>query len=393
MRRGLHYQHIKDEVFTAGQSVSMQVTGKMPPKTRVWAVVFDLLSDITQPGAGQAAQLGTVLPQLISQLVIGRRIAMSGLALKFHEWMKVGKYTGHTAGFPATAGGVFSREQRWTLWLADPSGLSPGDGAVPSELFQDDLQVRFGTTSIFAPTVPTSVGNSIFRAGLLYDADSDPDDARVVPQSRIIKSVNKADLAPVINQVGAFPYAGIFREASNDAGGITSAQISALNAFVDGEAVRTDARLYDLVAEFNRDRAVGTETLVESQTAPSAPEMIQQDPGYAAAAGQALTADFAPFLWPTIKYKMSQVARATLGINLTITGTLGSYTIFYEALEALTEDMVTRAANKLMPGKAFQYRPKTLSKSNLNANALARFLPVRLQASKPTTARGIAVRR
>lgn len=388
MRRGLQATHLKDEVFTPGQAVSMQVAGKIPPKRRIHAVQFSLLSDITQPAAGAAAQLGSVLPQLIALLTIGRRVSLTGLALKFHEWMKAGKWSCMAAGFPAGVSTVFSRIQQWTLWLSDPSCLSPNDGAVASELFTDDLQVRFGTTAIFAPTVPASIGNTVFRATLWHEADSDPmdpalgDEARVVPQSRVIKSVNKNDLSPVVNQVGAIPYAAIFREAVNDPGTINSTQILSATAFVDAEPVRTDVRVTDVASEFNRVRSDGTSYTVESQTVPIGGEQILDLPAPAAAAGQVITGDFFPFLFPKRGYKMSQVPRATQGFSANISGSLGAYTIVFEAVEGLSEEMVHRAANKLMPGKRFRFRPKTFSKSDLNAKGVGRYLPIRIEHLK-----------
>src|SRR5512143_1241745 len=116
---GTRVTRLQDQTFTPGTTVNVQVAGALPPRRVVYGVMFRLDIDITQPAAGQVIQLGSVLHQLLANVKIGRRVAVSGLALRFLNWAMLGREPQFPAGLPATANGVFSRSVEWSLWYAD----------------------------------------------------------------------------------------------------------------------------------------------------------------------------------------------------------------------------------------------------------------------------------
>jgi hypothetical protein len=344
---GLRVKRLQDQVFTPGAQVSVQTSGLVAPGRAIYGVLLRLDLDITQPGAGQVAQLGAVMHQLIARIAIGRRINLSGLALHVLNWMMWGRSTNMPAGMPATAGGVFSRAIEWWIPYYDRSARSPKDGVVPSELWTDSIDITFGTTAIFAATVPT-LGNGVLRTYVYHGpAGSVPGRRVTVPASQQLFSEGFNNLAPLITKAGIWTHAAFFREAPNDAGGITSAQVSALTSYIDGQPVLENVRAQDVASIFNGVMSEGTSFQVESQTVPVGGEFLQDLPGPAAAAGQAVTADFLPVLVPPYAYRLSELPEAHASFSALMAGTLGAYTAVYRIIEPRSDMAVAAASARL----------------------------------------------
>lgn len=377
---GTRVFRLQDQTFNSGATVSIQVAGQLPPKRVITHVLFRLDVDITQPAAGAAVQLGAVLHQLVSQFKIGRRISITGLGLKFLNWMTKGFEPSFSSGFPGTLNAVFSRSVVWCISYLDSTSRSPYDACIPVEMFLDPIEVRFGTNAIFAATVPT-LGNGTLRTYVVHQAAQTSDDTAVVPQSLNIQSDDFNALVAVINKPGRWLYALAYREASNDAGGISSAQVSNLISYVDGEPQWNNARSQDAASVFNQIAAFGSSLETDNGATPAlsqAGEILNDQPGVAAAAGQGTTINYQPLFVPPYPYLVSEVAEARVGAKFEFTGTLGAYKIAYRLVEPRPMSMLAAAARRLGIDDA-HFEAKTHSKQDLKNMELLPYLPLRLR--------------
>ena len=375
---------LENKVFAAGSTVQIQTAGQIAPGRRIQAVVFRLDIDITQAAAA-TAQLGSVLHQLIAQFKMGRLVSITGLGLHYLDWLMMGKACDLPAGLPATNNGVFSRSILWTLRFSDLTSMYPNDGAIPAEMFTDPIEVRFGTTAIFAANVP-ALSNGTLTTYVVHDAASVEPDQAVVPASVAIKTVDFSALTAVINETGAWLYALIFREASNDAGGITSAQVPQFTSYIDGEPIINNALAQGAASNFNTQRAAGTAYQVESTTVPVPGARIQDAPGVAAAAGQGVTLDFLPLVFPCKPYSArKQVPIAQVGFKNEVGAgaTLTTYKIAYRLAELRPVNAIADGARRMgMPTAV--YRPHTWEDqvTGLNAGLVSQTLPAGIKGGK-----------
>lgn len=389
---------LQSQTFTSGASVSIQTAGALPTGRRVRQVIFRLDLDITQPGAGAAVQNGAILHQLISQCKVGRRVSITGFGMLFLDWLMNGFPSNLPPGLPATANGVFSRSIVWTLNYCDLSSRTPDDSAVPSELWTDPIEIRFGTNAIFAATVPT-LGNGLLRTFVVHDAASSAKNGKrvTIPQSLNIQSDDFNALTALINKPGAWAYAVLYREtgitAGTDNGQVTSTQVSNVIASVDGVPLMNNVRAQDIVTVFNRVKAEGgvyrnetnngvAGTLPIPGTAtntfpPSVSgELIMEQPGPANGAGQGVTMDCIPLLFPPKNYHVSMLPRAKTGFRADLTGTLTGYKVAYRLIERRPDSAVANASRRLGITKGTFIPKPDAAKSNLTDDPeLAPFLP------------------
>jgi hypothetical protein len=231
---GTRETRLESKVFAHGSQVSIQTAGLIPPKRRILSVDFILRCAFDQPAAGFVVQNAIAFYQLLSAIKIGRRVSIDGLGLHNLNWLKAGRETGIPASLPGTDG-VFNREIKWTVDYVDRSSRSPYDGAIPSELWTDPIEIQFGASSIFAATIPVLTGT--LDTIVTHDAAQVDEDSAVIPASKIIMSQDFAALDAIIEKAGAWLYACAYRIAQNDAGGLTSTQISTADTHVDGEVL------------------------------------------------------------------------------------------------------------------------------------------------------------
>lgn len=374
---GTRVTRLQDQTFVSNGTVSVQVAGQLPPRRVVYGVLFRLDCDLTQPGAASAVQLGAVLHQLIAQVKIGRRVSISGLGMRFLNWVMKGYEPNFPAGFPATNAAVFSRSITWPLWYCDPTSRSPRDYAIPTEMWQDPIEVRFGSNAIFAATAPT-IGNATLRTYVVHGAAQADADSAVVPSSLNIQSEDFNSLVATINKPGRWVYAVAYREASNDAGGITSANVTNVTSYVDGEPQLNNLRSQDAATIFNQLCADGGNIEVESQTDPRAGECIDDLPGTAAAAGQGTSVDYLPLIVAPKPYLVSETPEAMIGAKFEFTGTLGAYKVAYRIVEPRPLALLANAGRRLGIGDA-TFTAKTASKTDLRDGRLLPYIPLRLR--------------
>jgi hypothetical protein len=379
---------LQSVAFAPGASVSVQTAGALPTGRRVRHVFFVLDIDATQPAA-PVAQFGFAYHQLLAQIKIARRISITGLGLHFLNWLERGQEPSTPPGFAAgVVTNVASRRVVWQLNYADISSQKPDDGCVPSELWTDPIEVRFGTNATFAAPAPV-LGNGLLRVYVVHDAASVAKNGKrvTIPQSINIQSDDFNALTALINKPGAWAYALVYREIQPADGGIiTSANVSNVIVSVDGIPLMNNVRGQDIASIFNGIRAHGTNYESEGQTLPvpgatnaalgaSQPgEAINDQPAVGFGAGQGVTLNFLPLLFPSDNWKMSQVPRAKIGMRVDMTGTLGAYKIAYRIIERRPDQGIGNAARRLGVS-AGVYSAKTAPSAIGDDPELAPFLP------------------
>lgn len=387
---------LQSQIFASGASVSIQTAGAIPTGRQVRRVIFLLDVDVTQPGAGMAAQFGNALFALISQIKMGRLVSITGFGLHIMNWMMRGMVSESPAGWAAgSASDVRSRHIMWTLDWLDVTASRPTDACIPSELFTDPIEVRFNTNAIFAATVPT-LGNGLLRTYVEHEAASVAKNGKtaVVPPTVNIQSDDFNALTALINKPGLWLYAYLYREVTpNDLGIITTANVSNVIVGVDGIPLMNNVRGLDIASIWNGARAEAPNPEWEGQvdsvpgvtTAATAPShlpgsAINTQFGDAAGAGQSATMNFLPLLFPALNYKLSQVPRANIGMKVDLTGTLGAYKIGYRIHERRPDSEVGNAARRLGVTNG-KFAAKTGNKSLAQDPSLAPFLPASIAES------------
>lgn len=384
----IQYTPLQSVAFASGASVSVQTAGAIPTGRRIRRVLFILDIDATQPAA-PVAQLGFAFHQLLAQIKIARRVSITGLGLHFLNWLQRGMEPETPAGFAAgVAGNVASRRVVWSLDYMDIGAQRPEDSMIPSELWTDPIEVRFGTNASFAAPAPT-LGNGLLRIYVEHDAASVSQNGKrvTVPPSLNIQSDDFNALTAIINKPGIWVYALIYREVTpTDGSIITSANISNMIVGVDGIPLMNSVRAQDAAAFYNQVRAHGNNMSSDGQTdtvpgvnnaaaaAHQAGSSINDQPAVGFGAGQGVTMNFVPLLFPDDNYKVSNLPRAKIGMRVDLTGTLGAYKIAYRLIERRPDQGVGNAARRLGITNG-SFAAKTGSASLADDPELAPFLP------------------
>ena len=378
---------LQSVAFASGGSISVQTAGALPTGRRVKSVLFVLDIDLTQPAA-PVAQLGLALHQLIAQIKIARRVSVTGLGLHFLNWIQRGQEPSTPAGFPAgVVTNVFSRRVVWSLDYADYTSQKPDDGAVPSELWTDPIEVRFGTNASFAAPAPT-LGNGLLRIYVVHDAASVAKNGKriTIPPSVNIQSDDFNALTALINKPGLWVYALLYRETTPFDSNVTSVNVSNVIVSVDGIPLMNNIRAQDIATVYNQIRAHGTNTEWEGQVdalpgvnnaaaiTHFAGAAINDQPGVGVAAGQGVTLNYLPLIFPHSDYKLSMLPRAKIGLRVDLTGTLGPYKIVYRLVERRPDQGIGNASRRLGITNA-GFGPKTGPSSISDDPELAPFLP------------------
>jgi len=357
----IQWTPLQTQVFSPGASVSIQTAGALPTGRQVRRVFFLLDMDYTQPAA-PVAQAGFALHQMIAQIKISRRVSITGLGLHFLNWLQRGQEPETPAGWAAgVVTNAASRRVVWALDYIDQEALRPGDGCVPSELWTDPIEVRFNTGGVFATPAPT-FSNGQLRIIVEHEAASVAKDGKraTIPPSLNIQSDDYNALSAFLNKPGCYVYALLYREAApSDAGIITSANVSNMIVSVDGIPLVNNLRPQDFIAVYNQDRAHSPNLESEGQTDPvpgttsatfpthMAGASINDQPAVGFGAGQGVTMNYLPLLFPATNYKVSQLPRAKIGMRIDLTGTLGAYKIAYRLIERRPDQGVGNAARRL----------------------------------------------
>jgi hypothetical protein len=379
---GLRTTKLNDNAnLVFGQGFSFNTKGAVEPGRLILAVRLVLDATFTQPAAAQQIQFGEVFRQMIARLNIGRRINVTGLGAIAHEWAKTGRQAQFPGDIPATANGVFQKRIEWTIYYSSPLARNPFDGAVPSDVWNEQVTGNLGAASIFAATAPT-LSNATLRCYVDHVAASAQPGKVKVGVSQVFMDDGFTNLSPLIAKAGAFLYAVIYREVANDRGRITSANISNVTSKIDGVPQILNARAEDVASMFNRwvatEASRGGSSPVYGQAAGS----IDDQPDQAAAAAQSsLQMEMVPAIIIPRGFNISQVARAKQSLSLELSGNLAAYRVAYGYIEPRSEDSFSKAASQ-MGLKRGVVRAKTASKTGLPPDAdLAPYLPAVVEGS------------
>ena len=349
-RPGVRVKRLQDQTGLGyNSSVAIQTAGQIPAGRRVLAVKFSLLGDFTQPAAGAALQSGESLRALIATCVIGRRVNLSGLGLSALAFLKRGRHVQFPGDIPANVNEVHSRKVEWWILYLDPTARSPNDGGIPAELWTDQIEVRLNSNAIFAVTAPT-LGNATLRTEVYHDAAPHGPNKATLPISLQMVDQQFNTLDAVIQKAGLWKYAVLFTEAGLGVPNlITSANISQLSSFIDGEPQLDALTMDDACDWYNGMRAAGA-SRADSTAAPTLQtvgESLSNQPGTTAAAGQGISTELVPLLIPPNPFNLNQLPRAASGFSARLAGTIGAYRIAYELVEARNESQLGAGGRKL----------------------------------------------
>lgn len=384
--KGLQVTVLPDQVITTGQQNTVQVTGLLPPNRLVYGVEFIALGDFTEPGGGPGVALGTCMFQLLANLSVGRRVNISGLGLRYLEWLMNGRSGNLPADCPAV-GGVYSRAVRWFLRYTDNKARNPSDGAIATELFTDPLVLRWGApAAIFAANAPT-FANAALRTIVWHGpANNVPGQTGTVPASvQIMSEGDFVTQQQPVQKAGIYSHALLFREQINTGGPISDAMVTRFTTFIDGSPLLQNIAASEAAALYNRNQATGTDFEVPSATVPQAGELLNNEPGAAAAAGQGiLGTNFLPIVIPHEKYKLSELAMATGSLSWQVAGTLGPanpYRVAYRLIEPRPDSSVGDSVGRLGLTSGV-LKPNTDNGKTLSDPVLSRFVPLTAQSTR-----------
>lgn len=371
-----------------GSNITFQTKGQLEPGRLVTSVRLILDAIFTQPGAGAVAIPGELLYHMLLRVNVGRRINITGPGLRFLDWMTKGRSVQYPGSIPAVVATSYAKRVEWEISYVDPLSRSPYDGAVPTELFDEQILVALASNGIFAATVPTM---PTATATLRCYVDSVPSKAgrgRVeLPASYVIADQAFSALNAQILVAGQYEQAALFTTplaggTAGSAGRITSANVATVNTRVDGRPLVVNSRAEDLASLWNRQRAFGSTRGTSAPVYSAPPESIDDQPEQAAAGAQSsLQMEYIPLVFPPAVQLAAQVATAQNGLAVDLTGTLGPYVIAYRVREPRGSDAIAKGARKLGL-KSGQIRNKAASASTPVDADLAPFLPKSVEGSE-----------
>jgi hypothetical protein len=241
---------------------------------------------------------------------------------------------------------------------------------------------------VFAAPAPV-LSNGLLRILVEHDAASVAKNGKrvTVPPSHNVQSDDFNALTAIINKPGIWAYALVYRETQpSDTGIITSANVSNLIVSVDGIPLQNNIRAQDMATYFNEIRCQASGYQSDGPTDPvpgvlsaaaithASGNAVNDQPAVGTAAGQGVTIQFLPLLFPPDNFKVSMLPRAKIGMRVDMTGTLGAYKIAYRLIERRPDQGIGNAARRLGITSG-TYVAKTASSSLSDDPELASYLP------------------
>jgi hypothetical protein len=322
--------------------------------------------------SGAAAVNHYTLNRFIDSVKIGKRISTTGSLMDKLAWLSKGSDSSALAGLPAfaTSSGAFSRVLNLVLPFADYDAYEADDTSPNVAAFRSTpVELAFGA---FAT---------------LLGANWTPTMGTFQPLA-IIQKVQPGRVAPptIIDYVDAAGYEarlepGVYTHlfvAKEDGAPITSAEVTDMTVYVDGEPVLDRITVAQLGALFNFIKAKGTEPqsatiAVTGITIPG--EGVTDQPTTAADAGAGVVnAEFLPLLYPQPAGKLSKAWMSGAGIKVKWAGSLSSLRFGFRRIEPQADAAVVKAAAKVGVANPTTIRAKTASKAPLGNSPRARLV-------------------
>ncbi len=259
------------------------------PDARLLGFLLRVKFDLTTTIAATLA--GTQLYRILDLLKLGDRVRATGRGLWFLRWCMSGATPQMPASIPAVAA-VYSRFCDFWVPFADFASASPLDTAINTSLVRNTaIEINWGNeAALFA-----AVGGSLSAVGVRTIAVLDKPKPEEIAAEPEIDFTDWNQQTANVPAAGAISHLFAYDETTDD---MLDTDYTTWTIFVDGETLVPIEQTGELVAEYNLLRANGVSPITPSATVPIGGEQIVDEPGVAAAAGQAMTIPFIPLIVP-----------------------------------------------------------------------------------------------
>jgi hypothetical protein len=279
------------------------------PAGRVEGFLLRIKTDIVQ-GAGASAITGTMLFGLIALARIRDYIRMTGRGLNFLRWNMIG-FMPNTPQDVLAAAATYSRFVDIWIPFADYTQGTPLDCALDTQILSDQpLELNFGNVpSLYGAN--TSLANTSIRVLAMLDKPAPGD----IPAEQYINYADWNQQSILMPVPGAITNAFAYNETSD---AMTDANFSTFTIYCDGDIIKPVLQTGELAAEFNNLKAAGVSALGSATGVGG--ELIVDEPGTGAAAGQGLTVPFIPLIAQPHAYSLTHVPFVTNTLRIDYTG-------------------------------------------------------------------------
>lgn len=269
-----------------GQSPTFSSGGNWPlstkdlPPGRILGILFRLKTDIVQ-AAGAVAITGSQLFRLFDLIRITDRVRVTGRGSMFLRWLMAG-YTLQMPQDVLAAAATYSRFVDVYIPFVDQYAASPLDTAISSDLLKSEeaIQIGFGNVAaLFGAN--TSLANTSVRTIFYFDS-AKPEE---VPSEFEINFFDANQQTILLPAKGGVSHLLVYSETTDS---LTDANYTTWTMYAEGEAIAPVLQTGELLAEYDIFRAAGVTGLATATGVGG--ELLFDEPGVAAAAGQGLSA-------------------------------------------------------------------------------------------------------
>ncbi len=363
---------LKSVNFASGGRAIVELD-QLPGSHYLNGFLFNLPLNFVAPAAAQAAVLPRTFDRVLDLVKSGRRWNLTGAAINALNWVMSGYDNSATDYLPANGNGVFDRMVNLYLPFSDVNAFEPDDTAPPVEVLKDTpLELGMGSLAALFPGF-TSVTPGILQTYAVLTQGA-PGKVSTPVMLDIFDLTPDSRIDP-----GVYTHLAIFKE---DGSPITAAELGNLTLYVDGTPVLDAISLGALTALFNATKSAGAAPSSYATATPylAVPgEALSQEPGGEVGAGNAISAELVPLIYPTRQGKLTKSMLAPNGLRIRWTGTATGLRVVARRVEPLSDAQVVKASQKMGLGTPSQLTTKTASKAAVHADSFAgRILPRRV---------------
>jgi hypothetical protein len=294
-------------IFASGGSST--VSFQDLPAGRIEALLLRIKTDIVQ-GASATAITGSMLASTVALARIRDYLRMTGRGLSYLRWIMQGYQPNTPQDIPAAAA-TYSRFVDIWIPFADFYQSNPLDTALDTQILSDQpLELNFGNVAALYGA-NTSFANTSIRVLAFLDKPSPGD----IPSEQYINFADWNQQSILLPVPGAITHAFAYNETSDS---MTDANFATFTVYADGDIIKPVLQTGELAAEFDQLRAAGVGVLNTSTG--TGGELIVDEPGTGAAAGQGLTVPFIPIVSQPDRYSLTHVPFVDNTLRIDYTG-------------------------------------------------------------------------
>lgn len=351
----------------------------LPPLGRIEAFVFTFAATFVTGGAA-AAIAGRELYRLISKIVIGDNVNVTGPWCFYEFWQMHGRSPRLPANLPAANAQTHRRTVRWVLSFLDPRAKNPHDDCPIGADFNGQ-QIGLNLASYLG----------LDNGGDWNTLDAAPTgnvriEAILAPPNRKPSSIVKLGVKDLTGQTpdlgaGMLVDAFVYRENMDT---VSSAQIISAAMQMDAKAVHDVIQFHELTGRFNDLFAPGHEAITDHATAPVGGEALAEEPGFANGDPATVTATHLPLQYPPVKgYKKSHLPTAQTSTAFAFEGSDVTFHTGYRIVLPYSPDAGVAAFRR----RGIVVSPSEIeaageSKKGVTNAEIAPYLPLRRRAGK-----------